>query len=132
MPRMLSLYKYWDDRNKELKPFTEKDEYVNTMARIAEILLRITPNVIFATTTPVLDGQAYNYTQRIKEYNEAVVPVLLKMGVVINDLFALVSEHADEYIKKEDKIHLNEQGTLEVAKRVADCIREVLNEKQTK
>ena len=25
MPRMLSLYEYWENRNKELKPFTEKD-----------------------------------------------------------------------------------------------------------
>ena len=105
-------------------PFTPIGEYVDNVKRIAELLLRITPNVIFATTTPVIPGQAYNDNDRIREYNAAALEVLSGTGVVINDLHAAVSQHLYEYIKSDDKIHLNDVGVQNVSEIVANIIRE--------
>ena len=107
------------------EPFTSLEFYIETMERIARELLKITPHVIFATTTPVLEGHPYNSNDLIERYNEAVVPRLSRMGVVINDLHSLVSAHANEYIK-EDLVHLNEKGIDAAARQVVNHILKVL------
>lgn len=113
------------------EPFTPIDQYVETMVRIAELLLRITPHVIFATTTPVIEGQKHNVTERIKAYNAAVVPKLKAMGVKINDLYSLVASDPKKYIRDDDKIHLTDVGIEVAARQVADTIIEELGEKYT-
>ena len=117
---------YFDDG-----PFTCEQEYVETMTRIARILLSRHKRVIFATTTPLhynnknnggdRDGRANTY---IKRYNDLLVPILKDMGVIINDLYTTVYENMDEYMH-EDKIHLSERGIEVCARQVADCIRAV-------
>ena len=47
------------------QPFTNENEYVENMLRIARELLKITPNVIFATTTPVHPEYPYNSQDKI-------------------------------------------------------------------
>lgn len=108
------------------EPFIPLDFYLDTMERIAKELLKITPNVIFATTTPVLEGHPYNSNELIEKYNAAVVPRLKSLGVKINDLHSLVKERASEYIK-DDLVHLNEKGIDAAARQVADCILKTLN-----
>ena len=68
--------------------FSTKEEYVLNITRIAKLLLKKSPNVIFATTTPIHEGQKTIANQTIAEYNAAVVPELEKLGVKINDLHA--------------------------------------------
>lgn len=109
------------------EPFTPLDYYLDTMEKIAKELLKVTPKVIFATTTPVLEGHPYDSNELIKKFNAAVVPGLEKLGVVINDLHSFVLPHAEEYIK-EDKVHLNEIGIDAVAKQVTDCILKTLKD----
>ncbi len=108
------------------EPFTPLEFYLDTMERIARELLKITPHVIFATTTPVLEGHTYNSNALIEEYNEALVPRLKALGVNINDLHALVKEHADEYIK-EDLVHLNDKGIDAAARQVVRSILREIN-----
>ena len=109
----------------EDESFTPLEFYLHTMERIAKQLLKITPRVIFATTTPVAEGHEYNKNYLIDKYNEAVVPRLQALGVEINDLHTLVLEHRDEYLK-EDKIHLNEKGIDAAAMRVVESIKKAL------
>ena len=109
----------------ENEPFTPLEFYVDTMERIAKELLKITPSVIFATTTPVADGHTYNKNHLIDKYNEAVIPKLVALGVQINDLHSLVLENRDEYLK-DDKVHLNEIGIDAVAIQVVDSIKNAL------
>jgi hypothetical protein len=106
------------------EPFTPIDTYVATMLRIARILLGITPNVIFATTTPVRPaGTPRN--ERIAEYNAALVPRLAELGVIINDLGGVIRADITKYIREDDKIHLTAEGIDAAAEAVASCIREV-------
>lgn len=49
-------------------PFSSKEEYKANILRIAAILLKITPKVIFATTTPVRESYPYNSNIMINQY----------------------------------------------------------------
>lgn len=105
------------------QPFTNEDEYVENMLRIARELLKITPNVIFATTTPVHPEYPYNSNEVIKRYNAALVPKLQEMGIRINDLHSVVAPKVDAYIC-EDQIHLNPAGIEACAAQVVAMIKE--------
>ncbi len=107
--------------------FSTLEEYLDNMVRIARLLKKITPNVIFATSTPVRDDNPYNSNADIKAFNDAVVPLLEKEGVVINDLFALLYDKRDGYILEEDKLHLTKAGADICAKKVAEEIAKMLN-----
>ena len=103
--------------------FTSEYEYIETMERIAKLLLKITPNVIFATTTPVLDEFEWTHNDKIDRFNEIIVPRLKALGVTINDLGALVKSDASKYVSAADKIHLTPEGIEVCAAQVTEAIR---------
>ncbi len=105
------------------QPFTAEAEYVENMLRIGRELLKITPNVIFATTTPVHPDYQYNSNAVIKRYNAVLVPKLQEMGIRINDLHAVVEPHIFDYIC-EDQLHLSPAGIEACAKQVTAMIKE--------
>lgn len=105
------------------QPFTGEEEYVENMLRVARELLKITPNVIFATTTPVHPQYPYNNNEVIKRYNAALVPKLQAMGIRINDLHSIVVKDIPGNIC-EDQIHLSESGAAQCAEQVARMIKE--------
>ena len=92
------------------------------MLRIARILKERAATVIFATTTPVRPENEHNRNDVIKSYNEALVPKLKEMGIVINDLYTPMSENVYKYIC-EDTIHLSEDGISLAADMVESIIR---------
>ncbi len=106
-------------------PFTDADTYVKTMLRIATQLKKSTDKIIFATTTPVTSEHAYSKNERIRKYNALLVPELEKLGIVINDLHSLVAPNIDTYIRKDDNIHLTEEGIRACAEQVVGCIRSI-------
>ena len=102
--------------------FTPIDEYVSTMLRIARILKSRAKTVIFATTTPVRPENLHNKNEVIEAYNAALVPRLVEMGVVINDLYTPISKDIYRFIC-EDTIHLSEEGIKLSADMVEAVIR---------
>lgn len=116
----------WDFNDLGDGVFTSPEEYIETMVRIAKILKANARTVIFATTTPVRPENPHHSNERIKEYNDLIVPILKDMGIVINDLYSTVSKDIDSYILKEDLIHLTEKGTDVCSKQVADIIKSVI------
>lgn len=108
--------------------FTPVNYYAEYISRIADLLKKITPKVIFATTTPVLDGNPYQNNEIIKEYNAAAVKALEGKGVIINDLYSTVVKNVGEYIRSDDMLHLTEKGIDVCAKQVADIIKKVSKE----
>lgn len=105
--------------------FTSEEEYVENMLRIADILLSRYEKVIFATITPVTERNEYNKNSVIERYNNLIVPLLEKKGVIINDLYSLLSKDVDKYIRQDDNIHLSEAGTKVCSRQVADIIQKV-------
>ncbi len=104
------------------KTFTSEAEYVDNMLRIAKILKNITPNVVFATITPVRKEHPYNRNEDIDRYNAIIVPELKKMGFAINDLNGLIRGDIEKYIC-DDLIHLSESGADICAEQVAKYIK---------
>lgn len=112
--------------------FTPIDEYVDIMLRIAKLLKQRASTVIFATTTPVRPENPHNKNEVIEAFNHALVPRLLEMGVVINDLYTPISKDLYKYIS-DDLIHLSEDGISVAAEMVENIIRyeaEKLNDKE--
>lgn len=107
------------------EPFTPLDEYFATVKRIAEILLAKGKKVIFATTTPVRNEHENVRNEDIVRYNAAVVPMLRELGVSINDLYGFVLPETERFIKKEDNIHLTDEGIRAVGREVCETIRHV-------
>ena len=105
------------------KPFTGEEEYVDNMLRVASELLKITPNVIFATTTPVHPDYPYNSNAVIARYNEVLVPKLAAMGIQINDLHSIIAPDIENNICQ-DRIHLSETGAQKCARQVVQMIKE--------
>lgn len=106
------------------KPFSSEEEYVENMLRIADILLSRYKTVIFATTTPVRDGNPYNRNSVIEQFNNALIPKLKEKGIIINDLYALVSADVEKYVREDDKLHLTDAGIEVCARQVANVILE--------
>ena len=107
--------------------FSTDEEYVENILRIAKALLKITPKVIFATTTPVHPAHPNNRNEDIDRFNALVVPKLTALGVRINDLHALVAEDVAGNIC-EDHIHLTDLGAKRCAEQVARVISDYLKE----
>lgn len=105
--------------------FTSESEYIENMLRIADILVARYDKVIFATTTPVTKQNQHNKNSDIERYNALIVPLLKEKGIIINDLYQLVSSDIDKYIRKDDNIHLSDEGVQVCAEQVADIIRKV-------
>lgn len=102
--------------------FTPVDEYVEIMLRLARLLKERATTVIFATTTPVRPENIHNKNETISEYNEALIPKLKEMGIVINDLYTPLSKDVYKYIC-DDMIHLSEDGISVAADLVEGVIR---------
>ena len=108
--------------------FSSEEEYVSNMLAIADVLQRIAPNVIFATTTPVTEQHPNIRNADIIRYNEVLVPKLQKRGILINDLHSVVASDVDAYIRKDDNIHLTQAGIDACADAVASAILAVANQ----
>ncbi len=104
--------------------FTAEEEYISGMIRIAKLLKQQAKVVIFATTTPVTTDHADCENERIKQYNDRLIPLLKDMGIFVNDLFGLVYPNIDSFIRKDDKIHLTDEGIDACAKQVVNIIKE--------
>ena len=112
------LYHWFEDG-----PMTPKEFYVDTMIRIAKILLQRSKIVIFATITPVRQTHPTILNTEIIDYNQTLIPELKKLGVVINDLHTLIAADIPRYILASDHIHLTEDGVHLCSTQVANVIR---------
>ena len=116
----------WDvQRGTDGRPLAPLPDYLHTMTRIADILLKQTKVLIYATTTPVTAVHPDIANADIDAYNAALVPLLREKGVLINDLHAAVAADIGRYVRKDDNIHLTEDGNALCAALTADLIRSV-------
>lgn len=129
---------YWD-MNIE-PPMTEAihpvDEYVHFLKRIIKEIRRNGAQIVFATTTPILEnGSAMDNTGTgvtitynnawVQQYNKAACELMEKENITVNDLYTLCLQD-DRYFKCEDLLHLTEEGYRRCAEQAAAIIREKL------
>ena len=106
-------------------PLSTKEEYAANILRAAKYLRTLAGTVCFATTIPARPERAITDNRLVAEYNDAVVPLLEKEGVLIDDLWSLVNADIYKYIREDDLTHLSEAGIEACSAQVADFIRSV-------
>ena len=116
-----SCVKYAEDG-----PFTPVDEYVKDMLKILRELKKKTPNIIFAKTTHTRPGFNFcginpNRSLMVDKYNDAIVPILEKEGVLIHDFNPMID--ADDSLICDDNIHLSPKGIDLCAAQVVKMIK---------
>jgi lysophospholipase L1-like esterase len=95
-------------------------------------LTALTPNVIWATTTPVHPDRPFRETEwswhneEIDQYNDVASELMVTKGVRINDLHTLVWSDIGRFLS-EDQLHLTEAGQQECARAVAHSISTFLS-----
>lgn len=129
---------YWD-MNVEA-PMTDAmhpvDEYIHFLKRIMGEIRRNGAEIIFATTTPILEtGTAIDNTgtgikisynnEWVLKYNEAAKNLMAEQKITVNDLYTLMLQDKNRY-KCEDRLHLTEQGYRLCAEQAARLISEKL------
>jgi lysophospholipase L1-like esterase len=126
----------WDCRRLE-RGSAENAVPVEVFARNLDFILRkvraaTTARIIWATITPVVQER---YNARFSEthdpcreasdvelYNAVAAPVLLRHGIVVNDLHAFVDELGRDCLICEDGFHFTEQGNQLLGRQVAKVI----------
>jgi hypothetical protein len=129
---------YWD-MNIEY-PMVEAmhpiDEYIHFLKRIITEIRRNGAEIIFATTTPVLEagtamdntgtGIKINYSNDwVAQYNTAAKKLMQDENITVNDLYTLMFNGKNFY-KCEDKLHLTEEGYKLCAEQAARLIAQKL------
>ena len=108
------------------------DVYRTNLESILDRLTTLTPNVIWATITPVHPDRPFRETEwawrneEIDQYNEVAQTLIESRGVLINDLHTLVWNNVSEFLS-EDQLHLSESGQEVCARAVVDCVATFLS-----
>ena len=108
------------------------DVYRANLAFILDRLTALTPNVIWATITPVHPDRPFCDTEwawrneEIDQYNKVARTLIESRGVFINDLHTLVWNNVSGFLS-EDQLHLSESGQEACARAVVDCVATFLS-----
>lgn len=107
------------------------ETYNGNIEAILKKLREMTPQIIWATSTPVHPDRPFRDDQwawrneEIDQYNSAAIEIMEKNGIPINDLHSVVASDPDKYLC-EDQLHLSEAGIEKCAEEVAKIIQENL------
>lgn len=102
------------------------EQYVENLTQIVAILKKTGAKLIWASTTPYV---SYGDDTKIllENNNKAARELMVKEGVVIDDLYSLALPNLKEW-QSSDGCDFNEQGYEQLAKQVALSITNVLRE----
>jgi lysophospholipase L1-like esterase/dienelactone hydrolase len=109
------------------------DEYEKNLRAIVARLKEVTPHLVFATTTPILDdrhaqrkGDFDRFDKDVTAYNERAVKVMLELGVPVDDLNRIVRDGGAGELIGKDGTHYTPAGSERLADAVTDCVRRQL------
>jgi len=109
------------------------DDYEKNLKAIIARIKQVTPHVIFATTTPIIDDRHAarkadfdRFDKDVKAYNERAVKVMLELGVPVDDLNRIVQDGGPAELLGKDGTHYTPIGSERLADAVADCVHRQL------
>jgi dienelactone hydrolase/lysophospholipase L1-like esterase len=109
------------------------DRYAENLKAIAAKLRAVTPHVVFANTTPILDDRHAarkadfdRLDADVRRYNDTAVAALLPLGVPVHDLNRIVRENDPAKLLGKDGTHYTPAANERLADAVADVIRRQL------
>jgi lysophospholipase L1-like esterase len=106
------------------------EEYERNLYRIVELLRPYAHRLIWARTTPVMDGQPVpwkgfdRFNRDVDAYNQVADAVMTGSGIALNDLHGAVVGAGIEACLSEDGVHMTEAGDRVLGEQVARVIGE--------
>ena len=102
------------------------EDYAANLEKLVLRLRQTGARLIFATTTPVPEGEAGRKAGDDVRYNRAALVVMKKHGVAVNDLHAVMAGKMDEFGIRPGNVHFKAEGSALLARHVAQAAREAL------
>lgn len=109
---------------------TPLEDYSANLEKLVIELKKTGAKLIFATTTPVPEGEPGRKVGDDLSYNKAAVAVMKKNGVAIDDLHAVMAGKMGEFGTRPGNVHFKPEGSALLAKQVAKEIEAALGEKE--
>ena len=100
--------------------------YAANLEKIVERLKKTKATLVFATTTPVPEGELGRKLGDDKFYNEAALAVMKRQAIPVNDLHAVMEGQMETYGKAPGDVHFTPEGAEVLAEAVASAIRKHL------
>ena len=106
------------------------DEYASNLKKIIAYLKRKAPNaqLIFATTTPVPEGEAGRVAGDAARYNARALEVLRAYPEIgVNDLYSFTKPHQPQWWTRPGNVHFNATGVKAQGEEVARVVAKALS-----
>ena len=104
------------------------EEYAANLEKLVERLKKTKAKLIFATTTPVPEGEAGRKVGDDLRYNKAALAVMKKHGIAVNDLHAVMADKMDKFGVRPGDVHFKPEGSMLLAEHVAKAVKSALKE----
>lgn len=98
------------------------NEYQKSIEKTVKILRRYRASLVWASTTPVPEGEAGRFAGSEVKYNAAAKEVMEKYNIPINDLHAAVASNFSELAIKPGDVHFSQKGYKILAEEVAKAV----------
>ncbi|WP_442511818.1 alpha-L-fucosidase [Novipirellula sp. SH528] len=112
------------------KQVSSLQDYQKNLGDIVAYLKKLAPDakLIFATTTPVPEGEPGRFAGDAEKYNKVAENVLLKFPeIAINDLYSFTKPHQPQWWSKPGDVHYKTEGRNAQGDEVARIILESLS-----
>ncbi len=102
------------------------EEYAANLEKLVVRLKQTGAHLIFATTTPVPEGEAGRKVGDDLRYNRAAVALMEKHEIEINDLHALMAGQLGRYGTRPGNVHFTREGSKRLGRQVAEVVKAAL------
>ncbi len=102
------------------------EQYRENLEKIVALLKETKARLIWASTTPVPEGEAGRKVGDDVIYNRIAAEVMKKHGIPINDLHAVMLPHMNELTTAPGNVHFKPEGSMSLAKQVVAEIEKAL------
>jgi acetyl esterase/lipase/lysophospholipase L1-like esterase len=102
------------------------EQYQQNLRELVKILKATGAELIWASTTPVPEGEPGRFKGDELKYNKAAEKIMKEKGIVINDLHTHAMRKLGESQRRTGDVHFTPEGSEYLAKKVAASIRRAL------
>jgi acyl-CoA thioesterase-1 len=117
--------KYTKKTDKGIQRHVSPMEYMANLKKLVDIISRHTKKMIFATTTPVPEGEPIRVVSDVHLYNKIAVRIMGDAGIDINDLYSYTMQQGKGMMIPKN-VHFNTKGAKLLGEKVADDILNTL------
>ncbi len=108
------------------------EEYQQNLRELVKILNATGAKLIWASTTPVPDGEPGRFRGDEIKYNKAAEKIMKENGVTINDLYAHAFPKLSQIQLPNGNVHFTAEGSKYLAEHVAACVLKALGKSRQK